>query len=167
MSSPRWSRGERFERVARFEVQGKPAEIFPLLCPVREYDWIPDWSCTMNYSESGVAEKNAVFRTDHLFGVKSVVWYCITYEPDTFIEYLMVSGRDGVVRLSIGLAQKDDRKAEVTWAMVFTATSWAGRRIGRRQFSEAAFTEMMRSRQAQLDHYLLSGTAVSGGPHGH
>ena len=26
---------------------GTPQEVFALLCPVREYDWIPDWSCTM------------------------------------------------------------------------------------------------------------------------
>ena len=24
-----------------------PAEVFPLLCPVREYEWIEPWSCAM------------------------------------------------------------------------------------------------------------------------
>ena len=45
-------------------VKAKPEEIFPLLCPVREYDWIPEWDCTMVYSESGIAERGCVFQTD-------------------------------------------------------------------------------------------------------
>ncbi len=26
-----------------------PADLFPLLCPVREYEWIEPWSCDMAY----------------------------------------------------------------------------------------------------------------------
>ena len=26
-----------------------PADVFPLLCPVREYEWIEPWSCDMVY----------------------------------------------------------------------------------------------------------------------
>ena len=40
-----WAKGERFARTARFRVAAPAAEVFPLLCPVREHEWIPDWSC--------------------------------------------------------------------------------------------------------------------------
>ena len=33
-----------------------PDRVFPLLCPVREYDWIDGWECRMVYAETGVAE---------------------------------------------------------------------------------------------------------------
>ena len=39
------------------KIDALPATIFPLLCPVREYEWIEPWSCDMVFSESGVAEK--------------------------------------------------------------------------------------------------------------
>lgn len=163
MSGPRWSRSERFERRRVFEVHGSPAEVFPLLCPVREYDWIPGWECRMGYSQSGVAEKNAVFTTSHMFGAKSVVWTCISYEPDSFIEYLMVGGRDGIVRLSIGLEAKATNRTEVTWTMVFTVLSRIGARIGRHEFTETAFAEMIDGRKRELDHFLTTGTMLASG----
>ena len=57
------------KRVTREFVQEVPvpaAKIFPLLCPVREYDWIDGWECEMIYSESGVAENNCIFKTDFM-----------------------------------------------------------------------------------------------------
>ncbi len=40
------------------------SKVSPLLCPVREYEWIEPWQCEMLHSDSGFAEKNCVFRTD-------------------------------------------------------------------------------------------------------
>lgn len=167
MNGPRWLRGERFERRAQFETHGSPDKVFPLLCPVREYEWIPGWKCTMHYSRSGVAEKNAVFTTARMLRARAVVWSCITYEPDSFVEYLMVSGRDGVIRLSIGLESKGEDRTEVTWEMVFTATSPIGHRVGRHQFSEAAFREMIASRKGELDHFLTTGEMIGPGSERH
>jgi hypothetical protein len=31
-------------------VDAPPADVFPLLCPVREYEWIEPWSCDMIFS---------------------------------------------------------------------------------------------------------------------
>ena len=39
-----------------------PVEIaFPLVCPVREYDWIPGWKCNLLYCPGGRNEKGVVF----------------------------------------------------------------------------------------------------------
>lgn len=132
---PKWSKGERFERVERFNVKGAPQEVFPLLCPVREYEWVTGWSCTMRFSASGVAEKYAVFTTVEARGMKTM-WTTITYEPDTFIEYLIVSGRSAIVRLSISLDTADGGSTDLTWRMLFTSTSRLGRLILRRRFGE-------------------------------
>lgn len=37
--------------------------VFPLLCPVREREWLQGWDATMVCSESGVAEPGCVFTT--------------------------------------------------------------------------------------------------------
>lgn len=45
------------------QLNGTKEQIFPLLCPIREYDWIENWSCDLIYSDSGFAECDCVFRT--------------------------------------------------------------------------------------------------------
>src|ERR1039457_1890234 len=40
-----------------------PERVFPLLCPVREADWLPGWQYRLIYSDSGVAELGCVFTT--------------------------------------------------------------------------------------------------------
>jgi hypothetical protein len=37
-------------------------EVFPLICPVREYDWIPGWKCTLVFCPNGRNEKDVVFK---------------------------------------------------------------------------------------------------------
>jgi len=152
---PEWSRGERFERVGHFALAGTARQVFPLLCPVEEYKWLPDWSCTMFYSDSGVAEKNAVFQTTEILDQK-VTWTTITYEPDKFIEYLMVSGIN-VVRLSIALEETKEQTTLVTWRMLFTSNSALAKTVLPRAFSEENFQKMMADRQRQLNFYLKNG----------
>ena len=150
---------ERFERVATFKLAGRAREIFPLLCPVREYEWLPGWSCEMAYSTSGVAEPDAVFHTRETLGMR-VVWTLITHEPDHRVEYLLVSGRNAVVRLSIALSDSAAGSTEVTWRMLFTATSSLGRKVLRRSFSQQGFHAMMEKREAELNHFLSVGRMI-------
>ena len=44
-------------------INGTPGQVFPLLCPVREVDWIPGWTTDWVISQSGVAEQNCIFQT--------------------------------------------------------------------------------------------------------
>jgi hypothetical protein len=150
---PNWKKAERFNRVGRFTVKGSRKDLFPLLCPVLEYDWLPDWKCTMRWSESGVAEKDAIFTTREAFH-RSAVWTAITYEPDDFIEYLVVSGTDEVVRLSIRLSETAPGAVDVTWTMLFTALSALGAHVVGRSFSEAGFKAMMENRRRELTAFL-------------
>jgi hypothetical protein len=53
-------------RVTRTYTQnlvGAPIAVFPLLCPVREADWIDGWSPPLVVTNSGVAEPDCVFTT--------------------------------------------------------------------------------------------------------
>jgi hypothetical protein len=33
-------------------LEANPNAVFPLLCPVREYEWIESWKCDLIYSDS-------------------------------------------------------------------------------------------------------------------
>jgi len=150
---PRWITSERFERVGRFVVGGAKEDVFPLLCPVLEYEWLPGWSCTMMYSDSGAAEKNAIFMTREKLRRK-VMWTTITYEPDSLIEYLLVMGSDAVVRLSIGLEDSPGHSTRIVWRMLFTATGRLARHMLPRSFSEDKFQSMLGKRERELNDFL-------------
>jgi hypothetical protein len=56
----------RGNRVVHEFTQTNPAapeKVFPLLCPVREGDWLLGWKYRLIYSDSGVAELGCVFTT--------------------------------------------------------------------------------------------------------
>ena len=40
------------------------SKVFPLLCPVREADWIDGWNPVLVLTQSGFAEQDCVFITD-------------------------------------------------------------------------------------------------------
>lgn len=67
-----------FSRAGSFEVRFPKKEIFPLLCPKTEEKWIPGWTCDVVYSQSGVNEPGAVFRTRAAFGAE-MLWTTHTY----------------------------------------------------------------------------------------
>ncbi len=155
----RWVKSDRFEHKGGFTLNAPAEEIFPLLCPVLEYAWLPGWSCRMVYSESGVAEKDNVFLTRENLG-RTAIWTCITYEPDSLIEYLITSGTDAVTRLSIRLKGIDRGRTEIDWRMLFTSFSRLGRNVVRRRFTQAAFDGMMRTRERELNRYLAQGSML-------
>jgi hypothetical protein len=160
---PKWIDGERFERAGTFQVQAERKDVFPLLCPVREYDWIPDWRCTMMYSDSGVAEKDALFMTRSKFHRK-VMWTTITYEPASEIEYLLVMGTDATVRLSISLEEKGARETRITWRMLFTAVTPLAKHALRADFSEKKFQAMLGRREKELNRYFENAAPSHAAP---
>jgi hypothetical protein len=159
-TKPRWKKAERIDREYGFELEAEAREIFPLLCPVREYDWIPDWACDMVYSASGIAEKDAIFHT-RMFG-RSVVWTCIAYEPPRLVEYLLVLGKGGVVRLSIRLDEAGG-KTMVRWAMRFTLTGLMAR-LADKVASREGYDAMILSRQRLLEAYFGKAARAKGAP---
>ena len=70
---------------------GSCEEVFPLLCPVREADWIEGWEYEMIYSESGLAELNCVFQTpfdEH----QKTTWQITQYDREQFkLEFVRLS----------------------------------------------------------------------------
>jgi hypothetical protein len=149
---PAWIRAERVEREATFELNAGAGRIFPLLCPVREYEWIPSWRCEMLYSDSGLAEKDAIFRRPESFG-RRAVWCCVVYEPPRLIEYLVVLGLGMVTRLTIRLEELPGGSTRVAWTMLFTLSGRSRRRAAR-HCSQAGFDALIAARKKELEGFL-------------
>jgi hypothetical protein len=58
-----------------------PSAVHPLLCPVREGEWIPGWQATLHRSDSGVAEAGCVFTTPGTGG-PDWVWMIVVHLPE-------------------------------------------------------------------------------------
>ena len=116
-------KGRRRVSDLSHDIPATPEAIFPLLCPVREEEWIDGWKANVVHSRSGVAEQDCVFTT--LLDVGPSVWTCCRYEPPRHIEYVAVMGRLSLMHLSIDL-QPTAHGTRLRWQRVYTSLSAEG-----------------------------------------
>jgi hypothetical protein len=131
-------------------------DIFPLICPVREAEWLPGFAYTMLYSESGVAEPGCVFATSKE-NEPDTVWCITRHDPK--------AGRVEFHRFTPGLllthivVQLEDAPggctAEIGYA--FTSLSARGDDHVRAHLGESAFLEMVQRWEDSLNRYLSAG----------
>ncbi len=79
-TSPRPGRNQHHLTVAR-DVAASADALFPLLCPVREYDWIDGWSCRLVHTASGLVEPGCVFITDRPEPEGATTWVTTLHDP--------------------------------------------------------------------------------------
>lgn len=141
-------------RISHFNVPAPPAQVFPLLCPVLEYRWIPHWRCELLHSASGVAEEDCVFRTDFP-DVGVMTWVVSRYEPPTRIEFTCFAPDIGIHRLKIALTAEASG-TRLDWTRRWLATSPRGE-AWISEWSDAEQSERMDHLRQLLDHYLATG----------
>jgi hypothetical protein len=67
-------------KAYRQSIDAVPDEVFPLLCPVREVEWLDDWTYRMIYSASGLVEAGAVFETA-IAAEPATIWVVSRHDP--------------------------------------------------------------------------------------
>jgi hypothetical protein len=137
---------KRIVRTYSHELAATPDEVFPLLCPVREYDWLPYWKCEMIHSDSGIAELDCIFKTA-LPEEPEAVWTCSRYEPNQAIEYIVFS-RGLIHHLSIRLSEPVAGRTRLQWRRVYSAFA---------PDTEASLTNFIESRLGQINGILTTG----------
>lgn len=139
-----------------------PAQVFPLLCPVREADWLDGWDPGEVWSRSGVAEPDCVFTTKAPGGAtQDAIWYVTRHEPDAgFVEMLKITPGVTACRLTIQLrAAAPGCEAEVTYT--HTSLGPAGDRFVD-GFTAEFYLRFMREWEARMNHFLATGTMLEG-----
>jgi hypothetical protein len=135
-------------------------EVFPLLCPVREADWIEGWDPLQVWSRSGVAEPDCVFVT--AASPHDALWYVTRHQPaDGFVEMLKITPEVTACRLTIQLREVPGGcEAEV----IYTHTSLgpAGD-LFVAGFTAEHYLQFMRDWEARVNHYLTTGKALAAG----
>lgn len=147
-------------RVVRTYTQrlvGAPEAVFPLLCPVREADWIHGWDPILVVSETGVAEVDCVFTTAG--SPTDAIWYVTRHDPrNGFVEMVKITPSVTACRLTIQLrAAENGCHAQVTYA--HTSLGPAGDAFVE-AFTEASYVKFMQDWEARMNHYLQTGCAL-------
>ena len=145
--------GKRFIRHYTMCLPFSAKEIFPLLCPVREYDWIPEWHCSLVYTESGFAELGCVFQTDFAdqFGIET--WVVSRYEKDSCISFVR-TGEHRATRYTITLTPAG-QSTNLVWHQELTGLSDIGNEL-LSTAAPAAFSTQMQKLEQLLNKYLTN-----------
>jgi len=148
------------DRVTRTYTQrlvAPPHEVFPLLCPVREADWLPGWDPLLVISASGLAEPDCVFVTSSQ--PSDAVWYVTRHEPQAgLVEMIRITPAVTACRLTIQLrATPGGCEAEVTYS--HTSLGPQGDEFVA-SFTEDFYRRFMQEWESKLNHYLRHGIAL-------
>ena len=153
----RVTKPNRVTRTYTQQLVAEPSEVFPLLCPVLEANWIHDWDPRLVLSQSGVAETDCVFVTEA--SPSEAIWYITKHEPDSgVVEMIKITPQVTAVKLTVRLhAAEAGSEAVVTYTL--TSLGQEGDAVVA-SFTEAYYEEFMREWEAQINHYLSHGTAL-------
>lgn len=137
---------------------GTPAQVFPLLCPVRETEWIPGWAPQLVVSGSGVMEPGCLF-------VESAepydaIWLLAGYERDHWIDLYRTAPGVTVSRFTIRLESVDDDKAGAEIFYQHTSLSEVGDKVVN-AFTVESFNEEMNYFEMAINHYLTTGKMIA------
>lgn len=147
-------------------IEAPPERVFPLLCPVREAEWLEGWSdaVEMLHSHSGVAEDGCVFRT-RVAGGPETVWMITRHDSaERVVEFFRVTTGLAATRLRINVEGDGNGSSAVFITYTFTPLSPAGRAFVEQNHSEQVFQADMAFWEASMCA-ALAGRGVPVRPH--
>lgn len=152
-------RPRRAEHTYVQSLSAPPSVVFPLLCPVREADWVPDWDPRLVLSESGAAEEECIFITP---GEPAESVWVVTHHDARSHRLTMYKVTPGstVARLRISLAADGEERTHATISYQYTALGPAGEEF-LDEFTDEWYLEFMRRWETALEHYLETGEKLA------
>ncbi len=151
-------RPNRVRHSYRQHLQAPPDRVFPLLCPVRELDWVPGWAPLAVLSESGVAELDCVFVTPD--GVDEAIWVITRHEPDSgHVEMIKVTPGRTIGKLEIHVQADGADRTIADVSYTYTALGPRGDAF-LAGFTAEGYRSFMTKWEAALNHYLTTGQKI-------
>jgi hypothetical protein len=135
---------------------GKVESVFPLLCPVKEADWVPGWEPNLVVSSSGVMEKNCIFLEPE--GENEAVWVVTAYENNHYLDMYRVMPGVAVSQFTI-ILDEDENYTKACISYEHTSLGEAGDELVN-EFTEGGFNEFMSHFEAAINHYLETGSMI-------
>jgi hypothetical protein len=155
MSAPR-----RITRTHGQTIHASPDVVFPLLCPVREAEWLDGWQCTMLFSQSGFVEEGAVFSTPG-DGEADTIWIVTRHDAvRRVVEFTRFTPGSRVCVLRIGVTSTAPGRSLVDIAYTYTAIAPAGE-VFIDRFTEDSFRTAMTFWERSMNHWLDTGARLA------
>lgn len=146
----------RLKRHYMQTLHGRKSEIFQLLCPVREKEWLKGWDYNMIYSESGFAEKGCVFETDNDFG--SYQWVMTKYDNRDFnVQFVKFIQNRMIVIIDIQLI---DSEGDIVYCEIdytFTAIDDDVIKQMHEENTQEIFNSHMKLWEDSMNYFLKTG----------
>ena len=149
----------RATRTYTQRLVAEPARVFPLLCPVREADWIDGWTPDIVWTKSGFCEPDCVF-VAHA-EPQNAIWYVTCHDPERHhVEMLKIVPGLTACRLTIDLKPADHGSlATVTYTHTSIGPEGDAVVAG---FTESHYAKFMEDWESRINHYLVHGKALPG-----
>ena len=149
-------KAKRVMSTYRQTINAAPEKVFPLLCPVREAEWLDGWRYNMIYSESGLAEKGAVFSTP-FEGEEDTVWIITKHDAKKHEgDFARFTHNSRTCFLTISVKSKDVDTSYVNISYTYTGIMPAGNDFidG---FTEETFLEAVIFWEKAINYFLETG----------
>lgn len=149
----------RLVRSYRQAIDATPAVVFPLLCPVRETEWLEGWAYRMNYSACGLVEQGAVFTTSRP-GEPDTVWVVSRLDASSHVvEFCRFTPGSRTCLLKIVVSPRGTDGSWVDVSYEYTSIAPAGNDF-LETWTDAAFLRDMRFWEASMNHFLETGARL-------
>jgi hypothetical protein len=133
-------------------------DVFPLLCPERERDWLPGWDYEMVHSNSGLIELGCIFKNS--MDEKNVTWICTTYDKKDYEIYFVQYFNSVMVgELGISLSMVDEKITRMEIINTRTALNEEGNKFVE-EHSEKDMTEFWNKAGKMIEYYLENGKMI-------
>jgi hypothetical protein len=140
-------------------IDAEPEVVFPLLCPVREADWLDGWKYEMVYSASGFAEQGCVFITPGE-GEPDTVWVITKHDrEERVIEFSRVTPGSRTCVLVIFVEPKGAGTSAVNITYTYTSISEKGNQF-LEGLTEDKFLVDVRFWEESMNFYLKTGALL-------
>jgi len=133
-----------------------PENIFPLLCPAREADWIPGWDSELIYTKTGYAEDKCVFRTNKSNSAGEGLWTFTGFKLNEYIEFVRFQ-QDILLHCKISLTQNKDGTTTANWKTISTSLSEKGNKEIDRMTDKIKQSPIVHL----MDYFLKNGKMIS------
>ncbi len=140
----------------RQTINAAPGVVFPLLCPVREAEWLDGWKYEMIYSDSGLAEEGCVFSTPG-DDEGDTVWVVSRYDQeDHLIEFIRFTPDSRICVLTVAVTPKGDINSNVDISYTYTGITANGN-TWIDNFTEDNFLDAVKFWEMSMNHFLETG----------
>ncbi len=134
------------------KIHAEPEEVFPLLCPVREAEWVPGWDPLVVFTHSGVMEPDCIFLTGE--GEPESYWIATRHDRRKLeIELIKVTPGMTVGKINIALKGNADQGTDLEVTYRYTALSEAGQDFVD-GYTQDYFIQFMKQWEKALNDYI-------------